>query len=451
MKYYFSDFSRRTSAEFALLKQRTDACSSAGRSYELPGCILPAGCTPQEATLGFCQVSGEYLLYIRPEVCYSGGDQGLATLFQPGPKLFSSFESLVARLQQFGAAEAEHPLKPTPSLFAKLKTALGAQILGQEEAVETVAFKLYGHICKKNPARPLSLILYGPTGVGKSELGKTIVPVLKQFFPAMNWKFVWTELNTFTEQHSAYRLIGAPPGYVGYDDQPVFEAVRQSPYTVFMFDELEKAHPEVLKVFMSVLDEGRSTARKEDDAGSRELDFRHCVFIFTTNADLSAGSHRSTGFALSDLPNQAKKPLEQKSGSQMSSLAQAIFSQDESARQALIRSGVLREIAGRFNGFIRFDPLSDSAKLSIVKKQIVALGREYGLRITHVSPEIVKSLLPEGAFSVRSNTGVLEGALTQLFFEYVSHHTEKIVQLTGKPEAISLVSATDTEIRLPVF
>ena len=163
--------------------------------------------------------------------------------------------------------------------------------------MEAVSFKLWSHICKREPLRPLSLIFYGPTGVGKSELGKAIAPALNRCLGEERYRLVWTELNTFTQPHSVHRLIGAPPGYVGYDDPPVLEAVRRCPYTVFMFDELDKAHPEVLKVFMSILDEGRCTARREDGQGERELDFRRCILLFTTNADLSSSRICSLGFS----------------------------------------------------------------------------------------------------------------------------------------------------------
>ena len=91
--------------------------------------------------------------------------------------------------------------------------------------------------------------------------------------------------------------IGAPPGYVGYDDPPIFEAVRENARTVFLFDELDKAHPEVLKMFLSVLDEGRITARRPGKDGQRELDFRQCIFVFTSNADLTDRGGRRMGFS----------------------------------------------------------------------------------------------------------------------------------------------------------
>lgn len=449
MEYHLSDFARRSTAEYAALRQYIDRCAEQGRSYELSHFTLPVGCNPNRAVFGFFRMAEQYLLYTRPDIRCTEDALWLTDWLHPTPRLFSSFGGLVEFLKALGeeAVQAERSAKPR--LYCRLKSLLGEMVFGQERAVEAVSFKLYGHICKKAPARPLSLIFYGPTGVGKSELGKAAAPVLNRLQTGVNWQFVWTELNTFTEQHSVYRLTGAPPGYVGYDDPPVLEAVRRNPNTVFMFDELEKAHPSVLKVFMSILDEGRCTARKEDENGSRELDFSHCIFIFTTNADLSKKPVRSLGFTVAE--QQQEEPEPSPECADMAELSQQLFCRDERARRALAASGVLKEIAGRFSGFVGFQPLADAARLAITKKQIAALGREYGLYVSDIAPEIVQSLAPATAFSVRSNTGVLEGALTRLFSEYADNHTEKAVQLTGSLSAMRLISAADRETAAPVL
>ena len=400
------DFSQLCScgpSGYACLKQRVDCCARQGHSYEFPQCRLPEGCVPEEARLGFWRQGESYLVYLSPPVIYHGAHPQLSAFFRHGGlQAFPSFPLLVRCLQ---ALDIQIPLSP----FRRLDQLLQSAVLGQEEAVEGAAFKLWGHISKRQPARPLSLILYGPTCVGKSELGKAVAPALNQLCGEERYRLVWTELNTFTQAHSVYRLTGAPPGYVGYDDPPVLEAVRRCPYTVFMFDELDKAHPEILKVFMSILDEGRCTARREDESGSRELDFRRCIFLFTTNTDLS-GEKRRLGFSLEEPKKDAAVP-----SAGPASLAQRLFQADERARLALIRSGVLGEIAGRFSGLIGFRPLEDAVRVSITARQITALGREFGLEIVYVAPDIARALTPEGGFSPRSAVGVLEGALTPLF------------------------------------
>ena len=410
-----------------------DACAGLGRSYEFTACRMPAFCRPREAQVGFWRDGNDYLLYFRPVVAYDGPDQRLREFFARGAvQRYPGFESLAGCLRGLGGAAAAP--WPDAELYPRLRQELGARVFGQAEAVEAAAFKLRCHVCKREPMRPLSLIFYGPTGVGKSELGKAVAPALNRCLGEERYRPVWTELNTFTQAHSVYRLTGAPPGYVGYDDPPVLEAVRRCPHTVFMFDELDKAHPEVLKVLMSILDEGRCTARREDAQGSRELDFRRCIFLFTTNTDLSGETRPSLGFA----PPQSRRepppvgPIP---------LAQRLFRADEAARQALIRSGVLREIAGRFGGLIGFRPLDRDARVAVTVRQIAALGREFGLNITQVDSGLAQALTPRDALSPRSCVPMLEGLLTPIFLSCPVPPGQGALKLTGTRSQPALVPA----------
>ena len=437
----FAQFCACGPSGYAQLKQRVDDCARLGRSYEFAACRLPAGCRPDSARLGFWRHGEDYLLYFRPGVAYGGADPRLRAFFSQGAvQRYSGFGALAGCLHALDEnAAALRPDGPRPGgqpkepdLLARLRRELGSRVLGQEGAVEAAAFKLWSHVSKREPLRPLSLIFYGPTGVGKSELGKAVAPALNRCFGEDRYRLVWTELNTFTQAHSVYRLTGAPPGYVGYDDAPVLEAVRGWPHTVFMFDELDKAHPEVLKVFMSILDEGRCAARREDKTGARELDFRRCVLLFTTNTDLSGRERPRLGFAPATPPSPPSP-----GAAAPGSLARRIFQADEAARLALTRSGVLREIAGRFSGLIGFQPLSQAAREAVTARQIAALGREYGLDVAQVDPTLARALTPRDALSLRSSVPMLEGALTPLFLAHAPLGGRPL-RLEGTPERMTL-------------
>ena len=450
---------------FQTLQTCIDLHGRQGRGYEFSDCQMPAGCLPEKVSLGFLKQGEGYVLYWRPVVTYRGKSPVLTVFLGRNVWRFDSFSALTSRLQSLKrelepgnvlrarpSPRPEPRIPPTetwPPLFRRLEAELGKAVLGQEHAVEATAFRLYGHAGKQAPARPLSLIFHGPTGVGESELGKALAPALEHCC-GKRYQFVWTELNTFTQPHSVHRLIGAPPGYVGYEDQPIFEAVRRNPHTVFMFDELEKAHPEVLKVFMSILDEGRCTAHRVGDSGERELDFRCCVFVFTTNADLTAsGGLCRLGFSPGQ--RQVRTTSRQEKAASPAELAERLFEENEEARQAMIRQGVLAEIAGRFSGLIGFHCLDQDARLAITSKQIIALGREYGLRITSVAPDTVRALAPgENALSIRSSVGVLEGILTPVFSQVPQGW--KAFSLTGVPGRLQLLpdysgmSSSSTEL-----
>ncbi len=454
----FAQLCSAAPAGYEALRRSIDAWDRQGKAYEFSSCQMPPSCTPALVTLGFARRANGYLLYWKPAVQYHGPSRVLAMLFSRSVWSFPDYESMAGRLLslrnevQTPTVRRAVPPPPEPKrtlfhhktpdpvwppLYTQLTEALSQSVLGQPRAVEAAAFRLYAHVGKQAPARPLSLIFHGPTGVGKSELGKAIAPALAHVC-GKRYQFVWTELNTFTQPHSVHRLTGAPPGYVGYEDQPVFESVRRDPYTVFMFDELEKAHPEILKVFMSILDEGRCTAHKADEIGERELDFRRCIFLFTTNADLTASGPRRLGFS-GDAAAQAR-PQRPKAATP-AELAAQLYEENEEARRAMVRLGVLQEIAGRFTGLIGFSALDSDARLAITAKQIAALGREYGLQIVHVDPETVQALAPgPGALSIRSAASVLEGVLTPVLAQAAASGRTAF-RLSGSPGALRLSPA----------
>jgi ATP-dependent Clp protease ATP-binding subunit ClpB len=149
--------------------------------------------------------------------------------------------------------------------------------VGQDEAVTAVANAIRAaRAGLEDPNRPLGSFLFlGPTGVGKTETARALAELLFDDEQAM----VRIDMSEYQERHTVSRLIGAPPGYVGYDEAgQLTEAIRRRPYSVVLFDEVEKAHPEVLNILLQVLDDGRLT-----DAQGRTVDFRNTIIIMTSN------------------------------------------------------------------------------------------------------------------------------------------------------------------------
>ena len=175
------------------------------------------------------------------------------------------------------------------------------KIIGQNEAVDAVARAI-----KRNRAgvsykrKPVSFIFAGPTGVGKTELVKTLA---NDLFSSPE-TLIRLDMSEFMEKHSVSKLIGAPPGYVGYDEAgQLTEKIRRRPYSVVLFDEIEKAHPDVLNILLQVLDDGRIT-----DAHGKEVNFENTLIVMTTNAGSDAGSAVS-GFSV-QAAVQAKEKTE---------------------------------------------------------------------------------------------------------------------------------------------
>ena len=154
---------------------------------------------------------------------------------------------------------------------------LHERVIGQDEAIAAVANAIRrARAGLSDPNRPLgSFIFLGPTGVGKTELARALAEFLFDDDQAM----VRIDMSEYMEKHSVSRLIGAPPGYVGYDEGgQLTEAVRRRPYSVILFDEIEKAHPDVFNVLLQILDDGRLT-----DGQGRTVDFKNTVIIMTSN------------------------------------------------------------------------------------------------------------------------------------------------------------------------
>ncbi|MBE5973570.1 MAG: ATP-dependent Clp protease ATP-binding subunit [Paenibacillaceae bacterium] len=159
-----------------------------------------------------------------------------------------------------------------------LESILHERVIGQEEAVTAVAKAIRrGRVGLKDPKRPIGSFLFlGPTGVGKTELSKALAEAMF----GMDSALIRVDMSEYMEKHSVSKIIGSPPGYVGYDEGgQLSEKVRRNPYSVILFDEIEKAHPDVFNILLQVLDDGHIT-----DAQGRKIDFKNTVIIMTSNA-----------------------------------------------------------------------------------------------------------------------------------------------------------------------
>jgi len=186
-------------------------------------------------------------------------------------------EQIASVVSRWTGIPVDKMLQGERTKLLKMEEALGRRVIGQEEAVKAVAAAVRrARAGLQDPNRPIGSFLFlGPTGVGKTELTKALASFLFDDDTAM----VRIDMSEYMEKHSVARLIGAPPGYVGYEEGGALtEAVRRRPYQVILFDEVEKAHPDVFNVLLQVLDDGRLT-----DGQGRTVDFRNTVIILTSN------------------------------------------------------------------------------------------------------------------------------------------------------------------------
>ena len=174
----------------------------------------------------------------------------------------------------------------------RLERTLHKRVIGQEEAVSAVARAVRrGRVGLKDPNRPIGSFLFlGPTGVGKTEISKALAEAIFGDEQAM----IRVDMSEYMEKHSVSKMIGSPPGYVGFDEGgQLSEKVRRNPYSVILFDEIEKAHPDVFNILLQVLDDGRIT-----DSQGRRIDFKNTIIIMTSNAGAqSIVTPKKLGFA----------------------------------------------------------------------------------------------------------------------------------------------------------
>jgi ATP-dependent Clp protease ATP-binding subunit ClpB len=186
-------------------------------------------------------------------------------------------EQIAAGVSRWTGVPVEKMLEGERDKLLRMEDALRARVVGQEEALEAVSDAVRrARAGLQDAGRPIGSFLFlGPTGVGKTELTKA----LAEFMFDDEAAITRLDMSEYMEKHSVSRMIGAPPGYVGYDEGGALtEAVRRRPYQVILFDEVEKAHPDVFNILLQVLDDGRLT-----DGQGRTVDFRNTLIVMTSN------------------------------------------------------------------------------------------------------------------------------------------------------------------------
>ncbi|MEE1238214.1 MAG: AAA family ATPase, partial [Turicibacter sp.] len=244
-----------------------------------------------------------------------------------------------------------------------LKDDLRRRVMGQDEAIDLVGDAIIrARAGIKDPHRPIGSFLFlGPTGVGKTEIAKA----LAEFLFDSEEHIVRIDMSEYMEKHAVSRLVGAPPGYVGYEEGgQLTEAIRRKPYSIVLLDEIEKAHPDVFNILLQILDDGRIT-----DSQGRTVDFKNTIIIMTSNI----GSH-----ILLENPNL-----------------------EEAQEQVLdvLREYFKPELLNRIDEIITFNPLSESIIYQIVDKFINALNQRLAeQRITVRLTDAAHAYVAEAGF-----------------------------------------------------
>jgi hypothetical protein len=386
-------FVNGSDASFRDLERRaTGAC------VVFPSQPLPPGCSPPRARVGveMSVAGGPATLYVDRGIAYGGSSADVAEWLAVGSREFSSFDDLVTWIRQdLAACFREAPAQVDSPPFdpnrltdvdavrvvrdrslarpiydeADLFERLSARVRGQDGALRAVSACVSRHAARVEPRRPATLFALGPTGVGKTETARALPEALAEIEGRRRYDLLRLDMCEYHEAHRVSQLLGSPQGYVGYGDGArLVDTLASNPETVVLFDEIEKAHPSILKVLMNAMDAGRlSTAT----AGGREIDCRKSIFFFTSNARWDAISRDLTRHG--DAPSTAVV--------------------DEICRDNLRAAGIGAELVARIGRFLVYRPLSERARIEALAMAIARVGREYGLDVTRVEPEVIENML----------------------------------------------------------
>ena len=298
--------------------------------------------------------------------------------------------------------------------MASLEDNLKAKIIGQDEACELVAKAIKrSRIQLSDKRRPASFIFVGPTGVGKTELVKVLA---KEMFDTVD-PLIRLDMSEYMEKHSVAKIIGSPPGYVGYDEAgQLTERVRRKPYSVILFDEIEKAHPDVMNILLQILDEGKIT-----DSHGRNVSFENTIIAMTSNAGSSDGIN-GIGFAKTE--------------------------EDISKERAMkgLRDFLRPEFLGRVDEIVVFKPLSEENYAAIAKLNLEELREplsEKKLEL-NISDDVYKAVAKKafgGKFGGRDIRKVIRTDIEDKIAELLIDNSEKTlksVEITANGDEIEV-------------
>ncbi len=332
----------------------------------------------RRAVHGAAELAGRYLRDRKlPDKAIDLLDEaGAAVALRGGLRVgLGDIESVLATMAQIPARQVRGGERER---LRRLEDELKAHVFGQDEAIERLVASIQvARAGLRDPQKPVgSFLLTGPTGVGKTEVAKRLAEVL-------GVAFLRFDMSEYMERHTVSRLVGAPPGYVGYDRGGLLtEAVAKSPHAILLLDEIEKAHEDVFNLLLQVMDHGTLT-----DTNGKPTDFRHVILLMTSNVGAREMARRPTGFGAEPGAKLDDRPAERPPAG------------DASASERAFERLFSPEFRNRLDARLQFRPLSPEVVLRIVDKLLAELGDQLAPRKVRIAATPAgRALLAERGF-----------------------------------------------------
>lgn len=335
--------------------------------------------------------------------------------------LFIGFDDIASIVASWSKVPVTKLTEDEKEKYANLDDDLEGTVIGQEDAIESVSHAIKrARVGLKDPSKPIgSFIFVGPTGVGKTYLAKSLA---ENIFGSEE-HLIRMDMSEYMEKFAVSRLVGSPPGYVGYEEGgQLTEQVRNHPYSVILFDEIEKAHPDIFNLLLQILDDGRLT-----DGQGRTVDFKNTIIIMTSNVGVSSlNEKQSIGF---ETGNVEEKNAER---------TREIIERE-------VKNAFAPEFLNRLDEVIMFNPLSE-ANIEEITKLMLEKTRErlnnIDIDITY-DAEVVKVLAKEG-FNEEYGARPLERHITKMIDDRLA---EDILDNKLNRDAIIHLSVKDDELK----
>ena len=367
---------------------------------------LPEGCEPRECRIGFERSRGANRILIEKGITYQGRNEAFRSFLQDGSFVYQRDEELdrfICELDEAIGVDEEHPPSADVDRMSiaaittfdeeAFKAKMTENVIGQDHVVETLSNLLSGNVRKTEPRRPLALVFAGETGVGKTLTARCMAEALTHATGA-EFGMIRIDMNQLGERYQESRFYGAPPGYIGYNDPPLFDPVKRNPRQVILFDEMEKADPGVMLTLMNAMSDGRMEAARTQDDGSNAYDLTRCIMVFTTNCHFDVDE----GLPQSEVTDECRRQM------------RGMFNE-------------LRfppEIIGRFSEIFWFAAIDEEARHAIAELSIRRLGKEYSLEVASVGTDLLEDFcwLCSGEGGVRNIEYMAERIFGNVFAEF---------------------------------